>query len=384
MKNIVINNKTYSGIDTISVKTTGGGTAKFEDEDILKSVVDGSVTSIKIPDNTTKIKDYLFYEDTNLTNVEFPQGLESIGNYAFYKCNLKHCTLPKNITTLGVNCFRGCDLQELTIPSSVTEIGNYAFSENVSLKNVTIPESVTTLGTYIFNGCIGLTDAVINSNITTIPSAIFYECSSLERVTLPSNITEIGNGAFRYCEKLTSINLPSTLTKIGSYSFENCKTITDITISYDVSSIGTNAFKNCTKVKSINFYGILTTNPSSITKIFEGVGTESEKCILSISRNYKIPQYLFHNANGLTKVNISANIETIENNAFNGCSRVKEYIFPATFKTIPTLSNANAFTGINADCKIYVPDALYDTWKTSTNWSTYASYIYKISERPAE
>ena len=33
-------------------------------------------------------------------------------------------------------------------------------------------------------------------------------------------------------------------------------------------------------------------------------------------------------------------------------------------------------------CKIIVPDSLYEQWKTSTNWSMYASQIYKASEYP--
>jgi hypothetical protein len=44
------------------------------------------------------------------------------------------------------------------------------------------------------------------------------------------------------------------------------------------------------------------------------------------------------------------------------------------------LSNSNAFNSIASDCKIVVPDALYDEWKAATNWSTYASYIVKSSE----
>ena len=33
---------------------------------------------------------------------------------------------------------------------------------------------------------------------------------------------------------------------------------------------------------------------------------------------------------------------------------------------------------------IYVPDSLVDSYKTATNWSTYASQIKPISELPQE
>jgi hypothetical protein len=48
--------------------------------------------------------------------------------------------------------------------------------------------------------------------------------------------------------------------------------------------------------------------------------------------------------------------------------------------SVPTLANTNAFTNIPSDCKIIVPDNLYDTWKTATNWSTYTSNIIKKSD----
>jgi hypothetical protein len=47
---------------------------------------------------------------------------------------------------------------------------------------------------------------------------------------------------------------------------------------------------------------------------------------------------------------------------------------------VPTLVSGYAFTDIPSDCKIVVPDALYDEWVAATNWSSFASYIIKASE----
>ena len=58
---------------------------------------------------------------------------------------------------------------------------------------------------------------------------------------------------------------------------------------------------------------------------------------------------------------------------------MREYDF-SQFTAIPTLANINAFNNINAQCKIVVPDELYDEWIAATNWATYANYIYKASE----
>jgi hypothetical protein len=64
--------------------------------------------------------------------------------------------------------------------------------------------------------------------------------------------------------------------------------------------------------------------------------------------------------------------------AFSYCYGMAYYDFRAS-KSVPTLSNTNAFNNIPSDCKIVVPDSLYDTWIAATNWSTYASKIIKAS-----
>ena len=45
--------------------------------------------------------------------------------------------------------------------------------------------------------------------------------------------------------------------------------------------------------------------------------------------------------------------------------------------TPPTLG-ANAFN--NTTCKIYVPDASVSAYKAATNWSTYASRIFSLTQ----
>ena len=81
----------------------------------------------------------------------------------------------------------------------------------------------------------------------------------------------------------------------------------------------------------------------------------------------------------LTSIIIHDGVTSIGDYAFQDCYSIVEYDF-STSTSVPTLSNTNAFSGINGICKIIVPDALYEDWIASTNWSTYADYIYKDSE----
>lgn len=52
-------------------------------------------------------------------------------------------------------------LTEYVIPDGVTEIGLGAFEGCTSLKSVTIPDSVTKIGCYAFNGCASLKSVTI-------------------------------------------------------------------------------------------------------------------------------------------------------------------------------------------------------------------------------
>ena len=67
------------------------------------------------------------------------------------------------------------------------------------------------------------------------------------------------------------------------------------------------------------------------------------------------------------------------NYAFSSCSSVAFYDF-SQCTSVPTLGGTSVFSYSNSDCKIVVPDALYDEWISATNWSSYASKIVKASE----
>ena len=69
----------------------------------------------------------------DIVGVALPEGLTSIGNYAFYGCNC---------------------LTSVLIPNSVKSIGKQAFYECSGLISVTIPNNVTSIGYAAFESCI--------------------------------------------------------------------------------------------------------------------------------------------------------------------------------------------------------------------------------------
>lgn len=162
------------------------------------------ITAINVADDNPDYRDIdgiLFTKDGKtliqcptkkaINNYQFPDGVTTIGLYAFYNCS----GLTGNIV----------------IPDSVTYIGSDAFGNCSGLTgNLNIPDSVTFIGDYAFGDCRGLTGNLI----------------------IPDGVTYIGSAAFRYCDGLTgNIVIPDSVTTIGSAAFDCCRGITDVNIA---------------------------------------------------------------------------------------------------------------------------------------------------------
>ena len=70
---------------------------------------------IVIPDNVTRIGEYVFSWNKKLTSVVIPTDVTSIGVHAFYGCT---------------------KLTSVVIPNGVTSIGEYAFGSCTNLKSI--------------------------------------------------------------------------------------------------------------------------------------------------------------------------------------------------------------------------------------------------------
>ena len=247
----------------------------------------------------------------------------------------------------------------MVIPEGVTSIGNYAFQACYRLTSVTIPNSVTSIGDYAFSGCSGLTSPVYNAHVFvfmprtysgayTIPDGIesiaggaFAECTGLTSVTIPNSVTSIGESAFWKCSGLTSVTIPNSVTSIGDGAFLDCSGLTSVTIPNSVTSIEWGAFFGCRSLTSV-------TIPNSVTSIGD---------------------YAFNSCTGLTSVTIPNSVTSIGGMAFEGCETLTSVTIEA--ETPPTLGE-EAFDHTN-NCPIYVPCNAVNAYKTA--WSEYADRI---------
>ena len=200
---------------------------------------------------------------------------------------------------------------------------------------------------YAYNNAVQRVE--IGAGVTSIGGYTFQNCQSLTSVSIPDSVTSIGDRAFGSCYSLASVSIPDMVTSIGTHAFYGCYTLSSITIPNGITSIGDQTFYNCYSLSSI-------TIPNSVTTI---------------------GGYAFYNCYSLSSIMIPNSVTSFGNLAFFCCYGVRFYDF-SNYTTVPTLSNANTFVNIPADCEIRVPAALYDEWKAATNWTTHASKIVAV------
>ncbi len=288
------------------------------------------VTDLVIPDGVTSIGDYAFSGCSSLTSITIPSSIKSIGRDAFYGCSslkkvyiddiaawcnidfssqrsnpldnyaylylngecVRNLVIPDGVTSIGDYAFVRCQyLGSITIPDSVTSIGrsptwdcsslervyiddiaawcnidfansgSSMFSKDVELyfrhvrvTNLEIPDGVTSIADYAFAECDSFTSITIPDSVTSIGEGAFAGCSSLRSITIPDSVTSIGEGAFSRCSSLTSVTIPDGVTSIGDYAFYECLYLTNITIPDSVTSIGDYAFFATYEIYGISTY----------------------------------------------------------------------------------------------------------------------------------
>ena len=162
---------------------------------------------------------------------------------------------------------------------------------------------------------------------STKDDGIVY-CNRLQKVEIGRGVTSIESHAFRSCYSLAAVVIPQGVTSIGGNAFGYCYSLASVVIPKGIKNLNTNLFSYCYSLASVVI-------PQGTTSIGSAI---------------------FYNCYGMAFYDFSA------------------------LEAIPSSASTNVFQNLPSDCKIIVPDALYDTWIAAKYWSTYAANIIKKSE----
>ena len=367
-------------------------------------------TAYVIPASVTGIEERAFC-NARLTEVEIPDGVQSIGDYAFTLCaNLATVffkgdeqtwnsidigegndellfatikferfsgTCGENLTwvlhgdgllaisgegemTSAPWTYHNANISSVVIGDSVTSITGYAFSDCTALTSVVIGDSVQSIGIYAFRNCTALTSVVIGDSVQTIGDEAFKDCRSLTSIVIPDSVTSIGGGAFLGCRGATSVVIGDSVTNIGRSAFSYCTALTSVEIPASVQSIGEMAFIYCIALTDVT---VSENNAHYSSK--DGVLFNKEQTELirypegKTDTEYQIPDsvqsiggYAFHYCLALTSIVIPDSVQSIGDKAFINCTALTSVVIGDSVQSI----SASAFSGCRALTSITVSE----------------------------
>ena len=338
---------------------------------MMPNLVDLDIAEINITALPTKA----FYNSTNVEKLILPNTLTTIGKSMFTASKqLKYVIIPNGVTAIEDEAFNGCRaLTSIEIPASVQTIGMGAFW-NSPLETVTFgKDSQLEVIKDIFSSECCITSIVIPANVKMIEARAFKGCSSLKTVTFEkgSQLKTIGgnynnpnyNGAFSDCTALTSIEIPASVETIEKVAFSGCSKLATVTFEKgsQLKSIGggksLGAFMDCTALTSIEI-------PASVETIEAAAfsGCSSLKTVIfekgsNLKTIGKAAFYGFFGKCPITSIEIPASVETIEQEAFKGCSKLATVTFEkgSQLKSIGGGKSLGAFMDCTALTSIEIP-----------------------------
>lgn len=225
--------------------------------------------------------------------------------------------------------------------------------------NYTITCDGTTLSTSYSSSLCGTGSGTRNyymknirlTNVSVVTSNAFMNFYNLKNIILSNSITRVRGSVFYY-SSINFIVMPNLNYDIDGQTFNGCQHLKKICLSKrPFSSTATNIFGSCTRLEKIII-------PDNMVLLYTDIFSS---CIL------------------LEILKIPKSITSIGGNCFQNCHSLLKYDF-SKYSNVPTLSNTSAFKNINNLAKIIVPDSLYSSWITTTNWVDLVDYIIKESD----
>ncbi len=345
--------------------------------DSLAFFICTSLTSITIPDSVTSIGGSAFERCKNLTSITIPDSVTEIGSGAFGRCTsltaINVTTRNKNYASVNGDLYNkdktailcypaGKKDENYKIPDGVTSIGDYAFEGCISLTSITIPDSVTSIGWYAFYDCTSLVSITIPNSVTSISDSAFRDCSSLARVTISDSVTYIGSCAFDNCTSLMSVTIPASVTNIGDYAFgyyldTNWKyaKVDNFKMNYVKNTWGhlyaaRNGFtsESCIVIDELNDGTLRLVGYAGNNKTYVIPAEIDGKKVT------RIDSYAFRDRTELTNITIPNSVTSIGWCAFYGCTGLTSITIPDSVTSIGGI----AFNGCTSLTRVVIPDSV--------------------------
>ena len=308
-------------------------------------------------------------EHINVSKVNIPEGVTTIGNFAFLWSGIESINLPTSLTTIGQQAFTSClNLTSVYIPQNVNSIGLSPFSNCQNLSTLVIDGDNSVYDSR--NNCNAIiktnTNELIQAcNTTIIPNTVKtilkFACGGLsDNIIVPEGVELIKSEAF-YGYNASSLTLPSSLRTIESWAFTYSDNLTNLYIPSLKTWCGI-TFESGTSNGG---------NPIQFVDHFFVNGTEI--CDLVIPNDVSsISAYSFCCWNGVKSLTIPASVTSIGHHAFFGCQNMESV---TVNWTTPIDIAANVFqidgNGNMPNATLYVPRGCKAAYEAADYWKDF-------------
>ena len=366
-----------SGCPNLSSIIVENGNLFYDSRSNCNAIIEKSTQKLIAGCGTTKI----------------PDGVEIIGNSAFLGSSFSYISIPGSVTSIEYMAFGECDsLSSIYIPKSVTSIGSAVFqpgyegsnnlrtiivdswnpvytswsNSNAIIEKATktliagcdktiIPDGVECIGADAFTSCNKMTKITIPESVSSI-EATFSSCSSLRTVHVKSDIPiSISDSHFKNRSNMTLIvprgctaiyNAADFWSDFGRIVEEPVEFVDDVVkeiciANWDTNKDGELSYDEAAAVTDIGeLFGNSQINSFDELQFFTGLAYIHEWAFANctsltsiiIPENVKtIKRWAFHN----TGINtIPSRPISIEDNAFNSCTKIEFVSLPAGMEYI--------------------------------------------------
>lgn len=234
--------------DVVSLKISG----KINEEDMAR-LRDGMTNLKELDIKGVDLKDIpnRFMSDrTGLEYMVLPDNVETIGEYAFYKCALRHIDFPQTLKSIGDYAFSNTSLQEIILPGNLTSLGYRTFHNCIKNKYLKLPESLTSIHESAFYNNESLSEIDFAEGLVWIGPNAFYNISAAS-LHFPSTLRFIGGNAFQNCKRLSDLGFNEGLTRIEDNAFYDCDALTEVTLPSTLLRIDQSPFDYCDNLRKV-------------------------------------------------------------------------------------------------------------------------------------
>ncbi len=327
--------------------------------------------TLNIGPNVRRIPNSICYMAKKLQTLNFKERPDSlpltIGRYAFYGTNITNIQLPEYVDSIGNEAFAFCQTHKVYLPANLKHIGESAF-ESCYADTISVPCKDAFVGQSAFYNCYNLKH--VDYNVTNTPAIhLFHNCNSLQSVNVGADVRRLPEEIFSYCPQLSKIEfeeseLPLTF---GSRAFQSSKALAEnFTFPLRTDSIGTSVFGNClfneiTIPENVRYVGWLR-NDSLKHIIWNArnadMYTEGDETIEHVTigpKVEKLPARLFCRMNKLSDIDFTPRTDDtpleIGDFAFSGCPNLQHVTIPEFVTRIGSSAYKGTFEGNSGEMR---------------------------------